>query len=203
MNIFDRYYKEYDNWYERNEEVFQTEINTIKRFDLKGRGLEVGTGTGRFAEALGIKHGIEPSLNMLMLARQRGVNAVHGKAETNPYKDNSFDFALMMATFCFLEDPVAVLIELRRILKDNALLIIAIVAKDSEWGKYYQRKNSPFYNEARFYSTEEVMGLLEDTGYSAGETYQSLFAGPENFDQIEEPLPGYDKGSFVAIGAKK
>ena len=85
MNIFNRHYKEYDQWYDKNEDIFMTEINTINKFDLKGKGVEIGTGTGRFAQALNIKYGIEPSLNMLKFARERGVQIVYSSSESNPY----------------------------------------------------------------------------------------------------------------------
>jgi hypothetical protein len=37
------------------------------------KGLEVGVGTGRFAQALNIPYGVEPSRAMANLARKRGI----------------------------------------------------------------------------------------------------------------------------------
>lgn len=51
MNIFDAYPKEYDQWYERNRFAYLSEIETLKKvISETGRGLEIGVGTGRFAE---------------------------------------------------------------------------------------------------------------------------------------------------------
>jgi hypothetical protein len=47
---FDEYTHHYDIW-----------------FDTKGRGIEVGVGTGRFAGFLNIKFGVDPSANSLKL----------------------------------------------------------------------------------------------------------------------------------------
>ncbi len=203
MNIFNKYYKEYDLWYDKNEDVFMTEINTINKFDLKGRGVEVGTGTGRFAEALNIKYGIEPSLNMLKLARQRGIKTVYSYGESNPYEDNYFDFAVIIATLCFVDNPETVLKETYRILKKQGLVITAILKRESKWVSYYKKKDSPFYSEANFYNPEEVIELFKKTGFRFTESFQALFKGPENFKGIELPEPGFDRGSFVALGAVK
>jgi len=203
MNIFDKYYKEYDLWYERNNDVFMTEINAIRRFELKGKGIEIGVGTGRFAGVLNIAYGIDTSLNMLKLAEQRGVNTLHAKGESNPYEDNYFDYAVIISTLCFTEDPLALLKEAYRILKKPGLLVAAILKRDSDWVRYYQSKGSRFYGSAHFYNPEEVIDLFGKTGFSYQESFQSLFKSPENFNQSEEPVPGYDRGSFVALGAAK
>ena len=61
---FDEYTHHYDLW-----------------FDKKGRGIEVGVGTGRFAGFLNIKFGVDPSANSLKLAKGRVKNLVCGYAE--------------------------------------------------------------------------------------------------------------------------
>jgi len=60
VNIFDRYYKRYDNWYEKNKFAYLSELKTVRKvLPRKGKGLEIGVGTGRFAAALGISTGID------------------------------------------------------------------------------------------------------------------------------------------------
>jgi len=55
-NIFDIYPKEYDNWYEENKFAYLSEIEALKKvIPEKGEGLEIGVGTGRFAQPLRIK----------------------------------------------------------------------------------------------------------------------------------------------------
>jgi ubiquinone/menaquinone biosynthesis C-methylase UbiE len=74
MEIFDQYAKSYDQWYERpfGSSAFGLEVACLKRvigsFSLS---LEVGVGSGRFAQALGVSYGLDPSMELLKLARQR------------------------------------------------------------------------------------------------------------------------------------
>jgi len=69
--IFDKYYKKYDAWYDRNKFVYLAELKAIRKvLPEKGKGLEIGVGTGRFAQALGIATGIDPSRKMIEIAKK-------------------------------------------------------------------------------------------------------------------------------------
>jgi len=53
---FEKFSEEYDEWFVRNRDVYQAEVDAIKDLITPGKiGLEVGIGTGRFALPLGIK----------------------------------------------------------------------------------------------------------------------------------------------------
>ena len=69
IDIFNENVEAYEAWYEKYPKVYFSEITAIKEQLLKLpenlRGIEVGLGTGRFSEPLGIKEGIEPSDEML------------------------------------------------------------------------------------------------------------------------------------------
>ena len=58
----------YDRWYDTPEgqALFHAEVDCLCLLckELRGRWLEVGVGTGRFAVALGVKEGIDPSPQM-------------------------------------------------------------------------------------------------------------------------------------------
>ena len=70
-NIFDRYYKRYDAWYNKNKFAYLSELEAIKELlPKKGKGLEIGVGTARFAAPLGITTGVDPSENMLKIAKK-------------------------------------------------------------------------------------------------------------------------------------
>ena len=202
--IFDRYYKKYDAWYEKNKFAYLSELKAIRKvLPEEGKGLEIGVGTGRFAQALGITTGIDPSKNMIRIARQRGVDARLGSGERPPFKNAAFDYVLLVITLCFLKYPQKALEEARRVLKKNGKIIIAIVDKNSFLGKFYQKKKSVFYKQANFFSVEEVVDLLKVIGFDQFLYYQTLSKLPDKINLIETPQTGYGKGGFVVICARK
>ena len=75
MNIFNHNYKKYDLWYERNKFAYLSELEAVKKvLPKRGEGLEIGVGTGRFAAPLGITAGVDPSKNMIKIAKKRGID---------------------------------------------------------------------------------------------------------------------------------
>ena len=204
INIFDRYYKKYDAWYDKNKFAYLSELEAVKKvLPKRGKGLEIGVGTGRFAHAVGITAGIDPSKNMIRIARKRGVDARLGSGECLPFKNSTFDYAAIIITICFVKAPQKVLKEARRVLKKNGKLIIGIINKDSFLGKFYQKKKSVFYKQANFFSPKEVTDLLKVARFSHFSYYQTLFKSPGKINLIERPQKGFRKGAFVVISARK
>lgn len=73
MDVFERYWRRYDDWYDRHHDLFRKEVEALRRVSGSfERGLEVGVGTGRFAVELGIEYGIDISLSMLKVAKKGG-----------------------------------------------------------------------------------------------------------------------------------
>ena len=204
VNIFDRYYQRYDTWYDKNKFAYLSELEAIKKvLPKRGKGLEIGVGTGRFAYALGITTGIDPSKNMIRIARKRGVDARLGSGERLPFKTSTFDYIAIIITICFVKDPQSVLKEARRVLKKNAKIIIGIIDKNSFLGKFYQKKKGVFYKQANFFSVKEVKDLLKATGFSRFSYYQTLFKSLNKINLIEKPQKGFGKGGFVVVSAIK
>jgi ubiquinone/menaquinone biosynthesis C-methylase UbiE len=202
-SIFDTDAKSYDLWFEKHSILFQNEVNAIQMLLPKsGKGLEIGVGTGRFAHALSLKEGLEPSKEMAKIAKLRGIKVREGMAEALPYEEQSFDFLLMVTTLCFLEDIPKAFAEAHRVLKKNGHLIIGLIDKNSPMGQRYQqeKENNPWYKNACFQSTEESTMALFKAGFSDFKYYQTLIS-TEEFP--EKPVSGFGKGSFVVIQAKK
>lgn len=203
-NIFDRYYMKYDGWYDRNKFAYLSELEAVKKvLPKKGKGLEIGVGTGRFAVALDIKYGIDPSKNMIKLARQRGVDAKLASGERLPFRNDVFDYAAIIITLCFVRNPQKVLKEAGRILKKKGKIVIGIIDKDSFLGKFYQKKKSIFYGQANFFNVKDVTGLLDAEGFDRFSYYQTIFKFPDEVNSIEKPQKGFGKGGFVVIKAVK
>jgi len=204
MNIFERYCKKYDAWYDKHKFAYLSELEALRKvLPKKGKGLEIGVGTGRFAAPLGIKYGIDPSRKMLEIAKKRGVKVRLGSGEKLYFKNSSFDYVAIIITLCFIKDPIKVLGEARRVLKKNGKIISGIIDKDSFLGKFYQKKKSIFYKQARFFSVKEATRLLRETGFIKFSYYQTLFKLPDKIDSIEKPKRGFSKGGFVVISGEK
>jgi ubiquinone/menaquinone biosynthesis C-methylase UbiE len=203
-NVFNKHYKRYDAWYDKNNYAYLSELDAVKLvLPKKGKGLEIGVGTGRFASALGIKYGVEPSANMAKLARKRGVEVYLGYGGALPFIDGSFDYVVMIITLCFIKDPLQTLKEAHRVLKKDGKIIIGIVDRESFLGKFYLEKKSIFYKKAKFFSVDDVRVLLRATGFKGFSCYQTLFILPGAMNAVEKPKKGFGKGGFVVISAKK
>ncbi|HEB37849.1 MAG TPA: class I SAM-dependent methyltransferase [Thermoplasmatales archaeon] len=199
---FEKFSAEYDEWFVRNRDVYQAEVDAIKDLIPSGKiGLEVGIGTGRFALPLGIKIGVEPSKRMTEIAKKRGLQVYQAVAEALPFKKESFDFILMVTTICFVDDLFKLFKEAYRVLKPKSFIVIGFVDRESELGKKYQlkREKSRFYKHAIFYSTEEVISILKELGFKVDIIRQTVFSKGK-MDMIKD---GYGEGSFVVIKASK
>ena len=202
-NIFDKYYKKYDKWYDKNKFAYLSELEAIKKvLPKRGKGLEIGVGTGRFAHALGIAIGIDPSKNMLEIAKRKGIDVKLGFGESLPFGNAVFDYVAIIITLCFVENPLKVLKESRRVLKKNGKVVIGIVDKDSFLGKYYQKKKSIFYKKANFFSVKELTDLLKATGFNKFSYYQTIFQLPKEINSIEKTKKGFEKGGFIVVSAQ-
>jgi len=210
MRVFDRFVKEYDQWYERpfGRSAYRLEIKCLKhllgKFEL---GLEVGVGTGRFASPLGIKIGIDPSFEMLKAAKKREVQVVQGEGESLPFKDSSFDIVLIVVSICFVRDPLQVLRECRRVLKKGGKLVLGLIPAESRWAEFYREKaksGHPIYKEARFYPMKDIEEMLRSSGFRIDEIRSTILEEPQDTLPVkrEDIVEGFDPGGgFICIRA--
>ena len=205
-NVFEKYAEEYDEWFDVYPWVHQSEVRAVKMLlPQSGKGIEIGTGTGRFSVPFGITIGVEPSEAMADIARSRGITVYNAKAENLPFGDNAFDFVLMVTTICFLEDPLQALKEIGRILRPAGKIIIGMLDKDSPPGKLYEMKknDSKFFRYADFYTVKKVFEWLKIAGYNDIHILQTIFHKPEEITALEPIIDGYGEGLFVVISAQK
>jgi SAM-dependent methyltransferase len=199
---FDKYPERYEQWFEKNEYIFRSELNAIERMlPGKGRGVEIGVGSGRFAAPVGIRFGVEPSAEMRALARERMLEVIDGAAENLPLGDETFDYALMVTTVCFLDDVEAAFGEVYRILKPEGSFITGFVDRDSRLGRLYldKRDKSRFYESATFFSADEILLHLKRAGFRDCSSVQTLFRDLKGIDSIEPVRESFGEGSFVVI----
>lgn len=187
-NPFDIYSREYEEWFVKNPHIFRSELKALSvLLPSEGRGLEIGVGSGLFAEKLKISHGTDPSLPMLELAEKRGIIVKQGIAENIPWPDNFFDYAAFITSLCFINDRLKALEEAGRVLKPQGILIIAFIDRDSEAGRIIMSKKqkSKFYKDADLLTQEDIKKLLEYSGFKIEEEESSCRKEPCNFTVIK------------------
>jgi SAM-dependent methyltransferase len=202
MNIFDIYYEDYEKWFEKHPDIYKAEIETIKTLLPRGKGLEVGVGSGRFAKPLGIKYGIEPSKNMAEIARKRGIEVLEISAEEMDFKEE-FDYILMVTTICFVKDPLKTVQNCYKALKKGGYLLIAFVDLNSPLGKMYEKnkQKSKFYKNATFFTKEDIINLMKKCGFKEFECVENLYG--DNLDNLKFEINKCNGGAFKVIRGKK
>ena len=208
MDAFDLISEDYDRWYDEPEgrAAFVAELACLRSLigETQGEWLEVGVGTGRFAQGLGVRTGIDPSRPMLDIAAKRGIRTVQGVAEALPFAPRSFDGVLLALTLCFVRDVRKALAECARVLRPVGRLLVGIVPAAGPWGRAYARlaaEGHPVYSLARFLTPEEVMERAADAGLAPVGAGSTLFWEPgESPDQVPRIEAGLNpQAGFVAL----
>ncbi len=202
---FEHYLNRYEQWFIDNRWAYLSEIEAIKRLlPEKGKGIEIGVGSGLFAKPLGIKLGVEPATKMANLARQRGITVVRAVAENLPLKNKCFDFVLMVTTVCFLDNVKKAFLEVHRILKPSGKFIIGFIDRQSPIGTLYEqfKDQNVFYRLATFYSVPQIIEILKQSYFTNFEFKQTIFKMLDKIKNLEPVEEGYGKGSFVVIQAE-
>lgn len=213
ITSFDVHAREYDLWYDRHNKVFDSELTAIRKVleqvHPEHRSIEIGVGTGRFAQALNITHGADPSMGMLKLASERNIICTQAVAESLPFRNTSFDLALMVTVDCFLTNLKQAFAEVYRILKPGGRLVLGMIDRNSElgnaYGKKYEKKphKNGFYTCVRLHSVEEISACILEAGLKDLTTVQTLFKPLEMIEDVEPVRRGYGEGGFVVIRANK
>ena len=202
ITVFDRFAREYDDWFVENSFAYLSEVEAIRRFiPDTGLGVEIGAGTGRFSIPFGIKIGIEPAKGMARIAQSRGLHMIRALAEDLPFKDESIDYILMVTVICFLTDLPTAIKEIRRVLKPEGHLIIGFIDRKSRLGRNYEsmKDSSRFYKWATFYSVSQVMDVLTAVGFSDFQVCQTIFTNPRDMVRCDPVREGHGEGGFVVL----
>jgi SAM-dependent methyltransferase len=164
-------------------------------------------GTGRFAASLGVRFGIDPARGMLALARDRGVAVCQALGERSPFRSGQFDFALLVTVDPFVPDLQGLLAEVRRVLRPGGRIIVGMIDRNSALGRMVEasKDSDPFYREAHFHSSEQMIQGLQQAGFNAIQARQTLSGAPQGaFDPAAlEIQTGCGEGAFVALCAEK
>ena len=209
--IFNDEVERYDAWYDTpgGRILFENElaaIRTLWREEFRP-ALEVGVGTGRFAAALGLEHGVDPASRALEIAAARGVTVANASGECLPYASGTFGVVVYLSTLCFAPSPRALFIEAARVLRPGGHILLGDFPADSAWGRFYAAKRDaghPIFRYARFYSIGELVRVLGETGFTVTAASSTLVTPPESDPVPEIPRAGIDEAcGFVCLLATR
>ena len=141
---------------------------SVRRYQLPGVGLKWVLGQAGLQVPLGVGYGIDPSCNLLKIAKSRNIEVVLGVGGGHlPYRADSFDYVLMMTVICFLDDVEAVFREVNRVLRPRGMLVVGFIEKDGEIYRRYQHEpiKDRFLRFAAYWTVEEVTQFFRNAGF--------------------------------------
>lgn len=158
----------------------------------QGRVLEIGIGTGLNLEhyqhhRVHSLHGLDPSVSMHRLARKRmreaglDVTLVPLSAESIPEPDHSFDTVVCTYTLCTIPDPIAALLEMRRVLKPDGRLLFCEHGHAPDHGiATWQRRLNPVWKPIAggCHLDRRIPELLEQGAFRVEALDQMYLPGP-------------------------
>ena len=127
------------------------------------RILDVGCGTGANLEMLkqyGEAEGVDVSDDALEFCRKKGLKVHKGLAEELPFEDETFDLVTALDVVEHLDDDVAGLKEMHRILKKDGKTLIFVPAFMWLWGV-----QDDISNHRIRYTRKEIVERLEKAGF--------------------------------------
>lgn len=202
MNSFDYTADKYEQWFKNNHELFKSELKAIQNLieeDL-GTTLDVGVGTGVFAEALNIKEGIEPSKEMAKYATQRGIDVTISTIEEFQI-EKKYNSIFMITVDPFIKNIAEVFNKIYDMLANLGCLYLVILDRETPLGKIYDKnkKDDENYKDANFHSFYEVSEMLSRQ-FAIEKVMQTVFKLDK---QYQEPIDGHGEGIFCAIRARR
>jgi 2-polyprenyl-3-methyl-5-hydroxy-6-metoxy-1,4-benzoquinol methylase len=151
---------------------FQRKLEKLERRRRPGTLLDIGCAVGFFLDEARQRgwtvFGQEVSQYAAEIARKNlGDCIFSGHAESIHLPESSVDVVTMWDVIEHLEDPLQVLVRLRRLLKDDGLLVLCTGNIDS-WLAKLQGSRSRIYNPPQhlfFYSPSTLSKLLVEAGF--------------------------------------
>jgi len=152
-------------WYVGRRRIIQWLVERICSTLSDPRILDVGCGTGANLKMLatyGRAEGVDISPQAVDFCRERGLDSVKlGAIEHLPYDDGSFELVTALDVIEHLDDDVAGLQEMRRVLRDDGRLLVFVPAFMFLWGV-----QDDVSNHRRRYTLPGLLRAVEAAGFS-------------------------------------
>ena len=154
-------------WYVGRRRIIHSLVQKIcNKLDKRDpRILDVGCGTGANLKMLatcGRAQGVDISPQAVEFCRQRGLDSVKlGAIEHLPYENDSFELVTALDVIEHLDDDVAGLREMRRVLRRNGRLLLFVPAFMFLWGV-----QDDVSNHRRRYTLPQLLSAVKEAGFS-------------------------------------
>jgi len=154
-------------WYVGRRRIIQSLVEKICATldNPNPRILDVGCGTGanlKMLAAYGRAEGVDISEQAVEFCRQRGLDSVKlGAAEELPYEDDSFELVTALDVVEHLDDDVAGLREMRRVLRRDGRVLLFVPAFMFLWGV-----QDDVSHHRRRYTLPSLLKAVEAAGFA-------------------------------------
>jgi SAM-dependent methyltransferase len=153
-------------WYTGRRKILTSFVEDICRrvTDRRPRILDVGCGTGAnllMLSQFGDAEGVDISEDALAFCRERGLEKVKlGAGEALPYDDGAFDLVTGLDVVEHMDDDLAGLREMRRVLRPGGRVLLFVPTFMFLWGV-----QDDVSNHRRRYRLPELRRVLEQAGF--------------------------------------
>jgi len=152
-------------WYIGRRAILESFLDgIIKKSKIENpKILDVGCGTGGNLEMLasfGAAEGVDVSDDALEYCQQKGLKAHKGLAEALPFEDESFDVITALDVVEHLDDDIAGLKEMNRVLKKGGRTLVFVPAFMWLWGV-----QDDVSNHRIRYTKKQIVERLEKAGF--------------------------------------
>ena len=158
-------------WYTGRRKILAEFVEQICRqvTDRRPRILDVGCGTGAnllMLSKYGDAEGVDVSEDALAFCRERGLDKVRlGAGEKLPYEDATFDLVTAFDVVEHMDDDLAGLREMRRVLRPGGRALLFVPTFMFLWGL-----QDDVSNHRRRYRLPELRRVLEQAGFEIERT---------------------------------
>lgn len=158
-------------WYTGRRKILAGFVEEICRnvTDRRPRILDVGCGTGAnllMLSEYGEAEGVDIAEDALAFCRERGLDKVRlGAGEELPYEDGTFDLVTAFDVVEHMDDDLAGLREMRRVLRPGGRVLLFVPTFMFLWGL-----QDDVSNHRRRYRLPELRRVLEQAGFEIERT---------------------------------
>jgi len=158
-------------WHTGRRKIIASFVEDICRrvTDRRPRILDVGCGTGAnllMLSQYGDAEGVDVSEDALTFCHERGLEQVKlGAAEALPYDDGTFDLVTALDVVEHLDDDLAGLREMRRVLRPGGRVLLFVPTFMFLWGL-----QDDVSHHRRRYRMPELRRVLEQAGFEVERT---------------------------------